>query len=130
MVHLISRFTENSLLLFDSSNFFFFFFWLDIPLFTSSKFHFLRHVPGLVLHPNQFSLELAAVLARRTWRAGPRAPVARSHIRTEVASSMYRGPRNSTAHQGKNKGGHLERKSYFYRKWKTKRFSVIRKMTG
>lgn len=119
MAHLISRPTENYLLLFDASNLFSsFFFWLDIPLSTSSKSHFLRHVPGLVLHPNQFSVELAAVLARRTWRAGPRAPAVQSHISTEVAGSMYPGPRNSTARQGKNKGGHLEWKSDFYGKQK------------
>lgn len=68
MVHLISRPPENPLLCFDASDFFFSF-WLDIPLFTSSKPHFRLHVPGLVLHPNQFSVELAAVLARGAWRA-------------------------------------------------------------
>lgn len=127
---MISRPAENSLLSSLMLLTLFFWFGLDIPLFTSSKSHFLRHIPGLVLHPNQFSVELAAVLAGRTWRTGPRAPAVQSHIGTEVAGSLYPGPRNSTAHQGKNKGGHLKRKSYFYGKWKIKGFAVIKNNEG
>lgn len=131
MVHLVRRPTGNTLVFFDAYNPFLIFFLLDIPPCTSSKFHFLCHVPGLVLHLNQFSAEIAAVLAQHAhMESRPWAPATRPHIWTQVAGSTHPGPRNCTVHQGKNKGGHLKRKLYFYGKWKIKEFSVIRNDEG
>lgn len=129
MVHLISRFTENSLLLFDSSNFFFFF------LVRHTPFHFIK-----VSLPAPCSRPCTSPKSIFTWTsscAGQAhmeswAPGASGAVPHPNRSGQFHVPGAKKLHSssGKNKGGHLERKSYFYRKWKTKRFSVIRKMTG
>lgn len=112
----------------DASDFFFSF-WLDIPLCTSPKPHFRRHVPGPVLHPMNFQSSSlpAAEHARGEPAPGqPRGPMAER----AVAWSMHPEPRSSAAHRGKNKGGHLKRKGHFYGKQKIRGLQQSGMMKG
>lgn len=130
MVHLVSRPTGNAFVFFDASNLFLIFLIRHTPL------HFIKvSLPAPCSRPctspkSIFSwTNSCAGAAHAHEEPVVGASSAAPHLNTS-AGSTHPGPRNCTAHQGKNKGGHHKWKLYFYGKWKIKGFSVIRNDEG